>query len=61
MDGRLLSNDETTAATLVGRDPTTDIALLRAEGVNASAIPLQSASLRTGALALAVGEREWAE
>jgi S1-C subfamily serine protease len=53
-------NGETTAATLVGRDLTTDIALLRAEGVNASAIPLQSASLRTGALALAVGVRSGA-
>ena len=45
---------------LVGRDSTTDIALLRAEGVNASAIPLQSVSLRTGALALAVGVRNGA-
>ena len=50
-------NGKTTAATLVGRESTTDIALLRAEGVNASAIPLESASLRTGALALAVGVR----
>ena len=51
---------ETTDATLVGRDSTTDIALLRAEGVDAATIPLQSASLRTGALALAVGVRSGA-
>jgi S1-C subfamily serine protease len=48
---------ETAAATLVGRDPTTDIALLRADDVNAPAVPLQSMSLRAGALALAVGAR----
>ncbi len=46
---------ETAAATLVGRDPTTDIALLRADGVSAPVVPLQSASTRAGALALAVG------
>ncbi len=46
---------EAVAATLVGRDPTTDIALLRADGVNAPVVQLQSASLRAGALALAVG------
>ncbi len=51
---------EATAATLVGRDSTTDIALLRAEGVKASAVPFQSASLRAGALALAVGARSGA-
>jgi S1-C subfamily serine protease len=49
------ASGETAAATLVGRDPTTDIALLRAGGANAPAVPLQSASLRVGALALAVG------
>ena len=49
------SGGETVAATLVGRDSTTDVALLRAEGLNAPAVPLQSASLRAGALALAVG------
>ena len=46
---------ESTAATLAGRDPMTDIALLRADGVNTPVVPLQSASLRAGALALAVG------
>jgi len=51
------ASGETAAATLVGRDPTTDIALLRADDVNAPAVPLQSMSLRAGALALAVGAR----
>ena len=46
---------ETVAATLVGRDPTTDVAVLRAEGVSAPAVSLQSAPPRAGALALAVG------
>jgi len=46
---------ETVAATLVGRDPTTDVAVLRAEGVSAPAVALQSAPPRAGALVLAVG------
>jgi S1-C subfamily serine protease len=50
-----LPDGETAAATLVGRDPTTDIALLRIDRVNAPAAPLQSASVGGGALALAVG------
>jgi S1-C subfamily serine protease len=50
-----LPDGETAAATLVGRDPTTDIALLRIDRVNAPAAPLQSASVGIGALALAVG------
>jgi len=52
----LVSADgETTSATLVGRDPTTDIAVLRADGVKAPAVAFQSASPRVGALALSVG------
>jgi S1-C subfamily serine protease len=46
---------ETVAASLVGRDPTTDIALLRVEGVSAPSVTLHTASLKAGALALAVG------
>ncbi len=46
---------EAVAATLVGRDPTTDIALLRAEGFTAPVASLVSAPPRAGALALAVG------
>jgi S1-C subfamily serine protease len=46
---------EAVTATLVGRDSTTDIALVRAEGFNAPVASLQSAPLKAGALALAVG------
>ena len=46
---------EAVAATFVGRDPTTDVALLRVEGVSAPAVALQSAPLKAGGLALAVG------
>jgi len=51
---------EAVAATLVGRDPTTDVAVLRAEGVGAPAVALQPASPRIGSLALAVGARNGA-
>jgi len=43
------------AATLVGRDPTTDVALLRIEAVSAPPLALQSAPLSAGALVCAVG------
>jgi len=43
------------AATLVGRDPTTDVALLRIEDVSAPPLALQSAPLSAGALVCAVG------
>jgi len=46
---------ETVAATLVGRDSTTDIALLRADGFNAPVASLQSGPPKAGALALTVG------
>jgi len=46
---------EPIAATLVGRDPTTDIALLRVDGFAAPAAALSSAPPKAGALALAVG------
>jgi S1-C subfamily serine protease len=41
-------------ATLVGRDPATDIALLRIEGVNSGAVTLASHTVRPGSLALIV-------
>ena len=50
-----LPNGEATAAILIGRDPTTDIALLRVDRVDAPAAALQSASVRVGAHASAVG------
>jgi S1-C subfamily serine protease len=46
---------EAVGATLVGRDSTTDIALLRVDGFAAPVASLQSTPMRAGALALAVG------
>jgi S1-C subfamily serine protease len=46
---------EPVAATVVGRDSTTDVALLRADGFAAPVASLASAPLQAGALALAVG------
>jgi S1-C subfamily serine protease len=43
------------AATLVGRDATTDVALLRVDRTNTPPVTLESASLATGALAWAIG------
>lgn len=43
------------AARLVGRDPSTDIALLRVEGANLRGIERRGEEARVGALALAVG------
>ena len=42
-------------ATLVGRDPATDVALLRIEGASAPPLALHSAPLPAGALVCAVG------
>src|SRR3984893_16333037 len=43
------------AATLVGRDPTTDVALLRIDRTNDPLFKLESASVAVGALACTVG------
>ncbi len=50
-----LPGGETAAANLVGRDPTTDVALLRVDRTDSPPVTLESASMRAGALALAVG------
>jgi S1-C subfamily serine protease len=50
-----LPGGETVAATLVGRDPTTDIALLRIERRDGPVAPLEASAVRVGAVALAVG------
>lgn len=51
-----LPGGETAAATLVGRDPTTDIAVLRAQGANLSVVAwTETEALRVGHLALALG------
>jgi S1-C subfamily serine protease len=44
-------------ATIVGRDPTTDIAVLRVEGAALEAAAFAPQPIRAGALALAVGAR----
>jgi S1-C subfamily serine protease len=52
----VLPGGESVAATLIGRDPTTDVALLKVDRPAAPVAPLETAiSLRAGALALAVG------
>lgn len=45
------------AATLVGRDPSTDVALLRVDRADLTPVALEAAPVRLGALALAVGSR----
>jgi S1-C subfamily serine protease len=55
-----LPDGEAAAATLAGRDPTTDIALLRVDRVNVPPAPLQAESMGVGALALAVGRQNGA-
>jgi S1-C subfamily serine protease len=51
----VLPGGETVAATVVGRDPTTDVALLRIERSDLSPVALQSVQMKAGALALTVG------
>ncbi|HEV7256028.1 MAG TPA: S1C family serine protease [Mesorhizobium sp.] len=54
-----LPGGERRPATLVGRDPSTDVALLRVEGGALPALTLNAAALpRAGALALALGSAE---
>lgn len=50
----LPSGDERIAE-IVGRDPTTDIVLLRVEGAEPASATFDSASARTGSIALAIG------
>jgi S1-C subfamily serine protease len=50
-----LPDGKTIPAQLVGRDPTTDVAVLRAEALDRPAAPLGTATVATGSLALAVG------
>ena len=55
-----LSSGESLAAQLVGRDHTTDIALLRVDRSDLSSIPLETKPVPVGALALAVGAEDGA-
>ena len=56
----VLPGGETAAANLVGRDPTTDVALLLADRINSASLTLESASVPAGALAWAVGSLQGA-
>jgi S1-C subfamily serine protease len=49
------ASGERHSATIVGRDASTDIALLRIEGATLPAVTLDARSVRAGGLALAVG------
>src|ERR1700686_1522483 len=55
-----LPGGEMAAATLVGRDPTTDVALLRVDGTNLPSVTLEPASMAAGALGCAVGSHQGA-
>ncbi len=53
-----LAGGKRIAATVAGRDPTTDIALLRADAGDATAIAFDAAPPAAGALAVAVGGQD---
>jgi len=55
-----LPSGESVGARLAGRDHTTDIALLRVDRSDLSAIPLETQAVPVGALALAVGAEDGA-
>ena len=55
-----LPDGETVPATVAGRDPTTDVAVLRVDRLEAPAAPLQPATPAVGAVALAVGRQHGA-
>lgn len=52
----VLPSGEAVTATIAGRDPTTDVALLRVEGTDVAAAAWAEGSPSAGALALAVGQ-----
>ena len=56
----VLPGGETVAATVAGRDPSTDIALLRIERTDAAGMAPSSAEVAAGALAVVVGADEGA-
>jgi len=56
----VLPGADTAAATVVGRDPSTDVALLRVDRPHPPSVALKSASLQAGALAWAVGSLQGA-
>lgn len=54
----VLPGGATVAAKVAGRDPTTDVLLLRCEGVTAPPVVFDAAPLRAGEMVLALGARE---
>jgi len=56
----VLPSGESAAATVVGRDPTTDVALLRVASASPAGAALDDASASVGALALAIGAQNGA-
>jgi S1-C subfamily serine protease len=55
-----LSGGDTVPAQLVGRDPTTDVALLRVDRSDLRPVSLEVAPVRVGALAIAMGAEDGA-
>jgi S1-C subfamily serine protease len=53
-----LSGGDTVPAQLVGRDPTTDVALLRVDRSDLQLVPLETAPVRVGALVIAIGAED---
>jgi S1-C subfamily serine protease len=56
----VLPGGESVAATVIGRDPTTDVALLRIDRSDLSPVAPQPVQMKVGALALTVGSRNGA-
>ena len=55
-DIQVVADDKSTKATLVGRDPATDLALLKVDGLSAPAMPRGKVEeLRPGQIVLAIG------
>jgi S1-C subfamily serine protease len=54
----VLPGGATKTATLAGRDPSTNVALLRVEGADAAPARLDTGAVKPGALALVIGARE---
>ena len=55
-----LSGGDTVPAQLVGRDPSTDVALLRVDRSDLRPVPLEAAPVPVGALAIAIGAEDGA-
>lgn len=56
----ILPGGQTATATLVGRDPTTDVALLRLDGAELQPIKLEQPPVMAGTLSVAVGSQQGA-